>query len=545
MTRIRRDLCVCAAALTFGLALAGWYFRHALNSDGVAYLRLGSYWAEGRCGLAVSGCWGPLLSWLVAALVKTGLPLLAAGRVAMAVTALVFFWGCVTVYRAFDLPEVWVRRGAWAAALAGVYWSVHVITPDLLVSGLIALAASRVLQRHWLTNDRARLAAGALWGLAYLAKAVAFPLGIFFILLTSGRAILRGHAGFRAGWRTAGMTFLAFGVVAAPWMLCLSLKYGRPVFSTSARIVYAVAGPPDVERYHPATRTFHVPDPGRVTSWEDPSTMAYRTWSPFENKQYAMYEARLLLRNAAICLWLLTTLNLLWPVMAAEWWGGPMRKGRNVFGGTTHPPEGKPARPEERGGWTRPLGLAGLLVLLYLPFVVRLTEQRYFYAAFPFLFAAAALWLMKMAAGRPQQSNRILRAGGWLVMAGVVAPVLLAAAFVRDSTKIAGECAHDLAGRIEAAHLAGPIAGSGTLPGGRTGMYVAFLLNQPWYGDELQPTIETVKASGARLFVVNRESTLATTLARAPGVTDLDRKLFANAEEAEKFPLIVFQVDSP
>ena len=130
-------------------------------------------------------------------------------------------------------------------------------------------------------------------------------------------------------------------------------------------------------------------------------------------------------------------------------------------------------------------------------------------------------------------------------MAGVVAPVLLAVAFVRDSTKIAGECAHDLAGRIEAAHLAGPIAGSGTLPGGRTGMYVAFLLNQPWYGDELQPTIETVKASGARLFVVNRESTLATTLARAPGVTDLDRKLFANAEEAEKFPLIVFQVDSP
>ena len=38
---------------------------HQINPDGVAYMRLARYWAEGRLDLAVSSYWGPLLSWLL------------------------------------------------------------------------------------------------------------------------------------------------------------------------------------------------------------------------------------------------------------------------------------------------------------------------------------------------------------------------------------------------------------------------------------------------------------------------------------------------
>ena len=46
------------------LAILGWYFRHALNPDAVAYLRIASYFSEGKFDLAVSGYWGPLLALL-------------------------------------------------------------------------------------------------------------------------------------------------------------------------------------------------------------------------------------------------------------------------------------------------------------------------------------------------------------------------------------------------------------------------------------------------------------------------------------------------
>jgi hypothetical protein len=57
--------------------------QNNLNPDGIAYLRLASYYAVGNVGLALSGYWEPMLSWAVAILLKLGLVPLLAGRVAM------------------------------------------------------------------------------------------------------------------------------------------------------------------------------------------------------------------------------------------------------------------------------------------------------------------------------------------------------------------------------------------------------------------------------------------------------------------------------
>jgi len=40
------------------VAVAGWINRQALNPDGVAYMRIASYYAAGRMDLAISGYWG-------------------------------------------------------------------------------------------------------------------------------------------------------------------------------------------------------------------------------------------------------------------------------------------------------------------------------------------------------------------------------------------------------------------------------------------------------------------------------------------------------
>ena len=141
--KLRQILCAVAAGQVALAALLGWHFRHALNTDAVAYIRIASYYADGNTALAVSGYWGPLLSWLIAGFLKLGAPELIAARLAMTVSAQVFLWGCVAVFRSL-LPDRWCVIGAALAALAGAYWSALEITPDLLLAGIVALAVSRI-----------------------------------------------------------------------------------------------------------------------------------------------------------------------------------------------------------------------------------------------------------------------------------------------------------------------------------------------------------------------------------------------------------------
>ncbi len=174
---LKRYWCRLTAAFLAGLVLAGTYFRYALNTDAVAYLRIASYYAEGKWDLAVSGYWGPLASWLMVPLLKLGMPMLLAGRVFMGLSAVIFWVGCIAVFRSFGLPEKWIRTGAAMSALVGIYWSVRAITPDLLLAGIVSLAVSRMIASEF-KMAKACLTAGLLWGVAYLAKAVAFPLAI-------------------------------------------------------------------------------------------------------------------------------------------------------------------------------------------------------------------------------------------------------------------------------------------------------------------------------------------------------------------------------
>lgn len=527
--RANRFLWWISLSYLLGLVCLAWVFRHALNADAVAYLRLASYYAQGKWGLAVSGYWGPLASWLMAPLLKAGLPPLVVARGFMIFSALVFWGGCLAVFQAFRLPRKWVRTGAALAAAAGLYWSVQFITPDLLLSGLIGMAFSQTCRAPGFGSRGASAFAGILWGLAYLAKAVALPLAVLTIASLAWQAPKDRAQRRGAVWGNLGVLALCFGLLAGPWVLTLSLKYRKLTFSTTPAISHTLTGPPDAPRYHPFARTLGPPEPGRITSWEEPSQMAYNYWSPLESRAYAWHQLKVLLRNSSTCIALLTSLNFSWLLLLVAW---PLERLR-------------------RGAWSPTCGAAGrallvpaLLLLLYLPCYVTITEQRFFYPAFPFLFAALALWALAPAEGAAARLEtaepRRERAGWWLTVAGGVAPLLAAAFVIGSRPMLAGNYAADLAHRIQQARLAGPVAGSAMLPGGRTGLYLAFLLDQPWYGDKPGATASEFYTSGARLVVARRGSVLDDALAQAPEFADLDGRLFSGAAAAERFPVRVY-----
>ncbi len=549
------------------LAWAAWRNAGALNADAIAYLRLAGYYAEGRLDLAVSGYWGPLLSWLIAPLLKLGLPPLAAGRLVMALSTLLFLAGVWAVLRRFamaaqesgradDTTPTWAKLGLLIAGAGAVSWSVEYISPDLLQGGLWLLGMSVVMDAPWRCEPRRAALAGAWLGAAYLAKSVALPMSVAAVVglwvwqsfrhrTASGAgnedarkpgqpaadndapgSVAAAPAPWRS-WISPAVTLAVMLVIAAPWILVLSSKYGRFTFSTSAPIAHAMVGPEPAERSHPFGRMFHRPAPGRITAWEDPSEMPYRYWSPFESSAAFWHQLAVCREHARTVLELLRSFDwlMLGPIACLYGTVLLVRRGRQAL-----------------GEWwlVAALPLAALCAV-YLPVYLQPVDQRYLYAAWPLSFVLAAGCLVGVARRNKDSSllHSLLR---WLPLAsfGLPAMISLAGALVGYANP-AAEAAAVLARRLQQAELTGPLAGSGMLYGGRTGLYVAYLTGQPWLGDEPRADAERYAASGARLIVVPRRHPVAALLAASPRFTDLDARLFTDRAEAEGFPLRVFE----
>jgi hypothetical protein len=356
------------------LTLTAWIFRHALNPDAVAYLQLASHYAHGRTDLAVSGFWGPLISWLTLPLLKLGMLPLGAARIVMSLSAIIFLCGCLRLFTRFNQSRSFLGWGLWISALVSILWSVENITPDLLLAGLVSIAFADMISSRWLLKPGVAFGSGLCWGLAFLCKVIALPLGVLTCVGVSLLWWRKRPDARRLVARSLGLATLGLALVAGPWIGVLSAHYGRFTVGTSARFNHSLVGPSVGKRLFLLDHGFHRPPAGRITVWEDPP-LPYPAWSPVANWNNALHQLGIILRNLPVALFMLTGVSLAFPVLvilACLRRAGPGRSaenGLNIW-------------------WT----MLPVLVLggLYLPNYLLLSEQRYFYPAFPFLWVAAA-----------------------------------------------------------------------------------------------------------------------------------------------------------
>lgn len=484
---LRQDVLVLLAILlaqTPLLATAAWSNRDLFNPDAVAYLRLAGYWAGGDWNLAVTGYWGPAFCWLVA-LCRVGSddPALA-GRAAMAVSAAAFTISCWHVARRMGLRGGWLAAVVAVAAARAIGWSIHGICPDLLLSAALNSALATLLSRLWTIGGRRACGAGLWLGAAYLVKAVALPLGVLMTALCLAVGWATRSAAAPQLARAAGLTLACAGVVAAPWMVALSLKYGRPTFSTTAAIAHAIVGPETAKGEHPVLATFHEVEPGRVTSWEDPSRMPYRYWSPWDSRRALRHQAQLVRENVLVwarwCArfdaWRLGLLPLL-----VWWW----------------PRRGAAAAVD----WRWAAALAGAVGMIYAPVYANLS--RYYFPLYAWLFCGTLL-----AAGvvlRTLLSHQATSFARWLPRAGMAVVWLSFAWTAVDGAARALE-SHSLPEFRTARFVAQRLretAGVTALAGGQTvGMYVGLLTDTPWLGDDPAATADEAQLTGASHLIV-------------------------------------------
>ncbi len=519
------------------LAIAGWRNVHQLNPDAIAYLRIAGYYAAGQVELAVTGYWGPLLSWLMVPLLKAGVAPLLAARVVMAGAGVVFLAGSLAVFRAFRLPPVSTVVGASVVAGYSVFWSVRNITPDLLMAGLVALAVSATVRLFLSPGQRTQgaatascrrggvgrlsIVAGAWWGVAYLAKAVALPLAVLTTLALAGLALRRRAELRREVAQRLGLLGLGAALVAGPWVGMLSLHYGKFTFSTTGPIAHALAGPGAAARYHPAMVTLHQPEVGRLTQWEEPSRMAYRLWSPFASAEHFQHQLAVMQRNVA------TLTDWLWGVRwlsGAEDSRGAVRmlpgfdllgaSLAGVFGGVVvlFVSRRRPRRVRWSWAVVPVVGLAGL----YLPFWVQPEDQRYFYGALPFVWVLVLgswRWVCEQGWDWTKRiRQRVFRVAG---VAFVIPAALWLGVGIWGIPNAANRMAHALAAQLKVQGQSGPLAGSAALSGGRTGLYTAFHLGERWLGDDVHAGPADFELLGTRTVVLLRGSRQAEAFGRS------------------------------
>jgi hypothetical protein len=142
--------------------------------------------------------------------------------------------------------------------------------------------------------------------------------------------------------------------------------------------------------------------------------------------------------------------------------------------------------------------------------------------------------------------GRLLRAAALIAVVFVFAgqeaePNVLA---LQGERNPAYECAKDLKPRLDAAGLPGPVASVG-LGAAEVGLYLGFLRDEPWYGNNIDPTPQDFKALPARLYIVVRHSPMRERLDAQEGLQNADAQIFASPADAEACPVLVYAARQP
>jgi hypothetical protein len=479
-----------------------------INPDGISYIRIAQYYASGQFDLMISGYWGPLLSWLIVPFLAFVKEPLSAAHIAMGLSAIVYLLGCMAIFRAMGIGSFAMLVALGIVVLFSVRWSVYHITPDLLMSGILCLAISRVMHPDWCDNKPwVQISAGLLFGAAYLAKAVALPLsGILIMAAGLLWAICRQTSPTRA-LRSAAITFLGLILIAGPWILVLSFKYERPVFSTSAEINHTIVGPASINRGHPTSRTFHVPQNGRISSWEDPSLVTYVRWSPFDSLKNMKHQLRVIRENVDRILFILKNFDWLGIGLVAV-----------IFGFLLHAPWKQNIRLDR---WRWSAIFIGCLAGIYLPVAAR--SVRYYLATYPFLLGGSLCYVGHLAKSLSGQVKMLPIIALTLVSLSFLVP--LADSFSSLSPNTSYQAAKVLKGKLKAINITGPIAS--TSKSDKIAMYTAFLMEVPYHGKSPKAeTVEDVESSAAKIIIVDRGTLVDLSLSQDKSFMSLDERMF-------------------
>lgn len=290
-------LAVIAGYVTLAVPLAiNW--TGAVNvPDGLAYFQIARRYAAGNP--VVRGHWSPLISWVLAPAVALGFDPEVAQRALVIVNGVVWILLAVSFARRFGLGPEARLSVAGAMALLLLKYGFWPTSPDILTGTLL------LLYFYLVTDDRLLrypLRFGALTGLvgafAYFAKAYSLPFVAAHLVMMGPFLALHGRDVKRVA---AGITsaLAAMLIVALPWVLALSLRFGGLTFTTVAAFNNAALNPAQPFKKICVMDGLCPQPDDLLFPWEDADPLYFSSavWSPFDNWEHFRYQINLTRTN--------------------------------------------------------------------------------------------------------------------------------------------------------------------------------------------------------------------------------------------------------
>jgi len=329
-TRERKLKAVLWSAAALAGAFQAWGNRFYIEPDGLNYLDISYAYLHRDWPNAINAYWSPLYSWILAAAIGvTRIPLSLESTLLHVVNFLLYLFALACFAFFFDELTEWraansnSQSNGPAQNFAWFIWGYTVFayceleligvgmdTPDILVSALFFLAAALLFRmRRGEVGWFLYAAFGAVLALAYLAKAVMFPIAFVFLFC----AFFAGNLGLRRLPR-ASFALVVFILISGPWLFFLSNAKHRFTFGDTGRLNYAfyVNGLVNLPHWHgeiagaglplhatrrindlPPVDEFAVPVVGTYPPWYDPTYWYEGVLPHFE----ARGQLRILLQN--------------------------------------------------------------------------------------------------------------------------------------------------------------------------------------------------------------------------------------------------------
>lgn len=284
---------IFAAYFVFGLIFA-WLYRYQINPDGISYIQIAEQYRLGNWHHAINGYWGPLISWLLVPLLALDLSPQVAFRLLNWAIGGLTLYGAWRISRHFDLSELVRTAFLFLSALMIVTWSVSVITPDLLVVCILVFVLDRIFSTNHTGDILHPIGCGLLGGLAYLAKPFAF---VFILIILPISFLWQANSchrersfKFRSVLLPIFIAVASFFVLAIPWIITISNKYGDATISASGAYNLALKAPGAQGQAHYTSGLQSPQFKGAVSEWYDPS-FELPGWNPLRSRADLVHEA--------------------------------------------------------------------------------------------------------------------------------------------------------------------------------------------------------------------------------------------------------------
>jgi len=303
---LRQHLPLIAALSAYLLAggLLLPYYRYQLNPDCFSYLNNARLLLQGRFLESVSDHWNPLISWLLAPLLKMGMEDFLAAKVMNLLVGVASFFLLRIWLDRFRI-DGWMRWLAFGVLAPVILWmAIAVFTPDLQIALALWFYLTILFQRDYFTRPRQAVALGLTAGLAYLAKYYALPfIAVHLLVYHAMEYYRRNGAAHRRIVRQYVVTMTIFLAVFFSWAELQSLKYGHISLGHHySGYLLSILNPKYSTMPTDRAGLIAPPHDGATSIWDDPRYLSVERWAPWQSPQHFIQYLNILRQYFSILL---------------------------------------------------------------------------------------------------------------------------------------------------------------------------------------------------------------------------------------------------